>query len=396
MTSLDNRDTRSLLLKLGVGTLILAAGCSAEAGDYGSVEEIDTISSDLANGVGGDPYDGWTPLSDRSGDPASAVDDPGICFSESGFVIFQRVSSNKFKSVTWDSSGLPAAGVFNPRLSEWSTWGTSSKTFKSKPACANLDAIDSDEDRTFEIVLAGTASNDKIYTSAAQANDSADGSEPNVPTGVTDWTVVSALRTFAGGPGIAVGAGKVVVVGRGLSDSLIYAYTRSLPYEDGSWSHSVQAPALPSGWTAQGSPAIAYTLANINKFTVMVRATKTGAPATFYRAYFDGASWGASWARALTCCSGDPALEFSSDVDALTVFGLSPMRGGADVVQATGLNVTYGTLRTVRGYELATVIGTPAALGLWEPFEGERRHTVVARKSDGTLAFTGTNGPISP
>ena len=120
-----------------------------------------------------------------------------------------------------------------------------------------------------------------------------------------------------------VGSGEVVVVGRGLSDSRIYAYTRSLPC--------------------------------------------------------------ASWARALVGYSSDPALEFSSDVNALTVFALQPSRGGADVVRTTGLNVTCGTPHTVRGYGLPTVVSTPAALGRWEPFEGERRHNVVARKSDGTL-----------
>jgi hypothetical protein len=102
------------------------------------------------------------------------------------------------------------------------------------------------------------------------------------------------------------------------------------------------------------------------------------------------------WRSRTPDCSSDPALEFSGDVNALTFFALQPTRGGADVVQATGLDLTYGSERPIRGYSLAQVTGAPAAMGLWDPFEGERRHNVIARTPDGNLYFTGTNGPVYP
>ncbi len=378
-----------------VGLWFMAA-CGGEHGGFELTTDERALA--LVNQSGGDPFDIWTAVQDRSGDHAAAVDDPGICFAKSGFVIFQRDASNKFKSVTWDSSGLPQPGVFSPRMSEWHTW-PGPRTFKSKPACANLDAIDSSAPRAYEIVLAGTDSADKLYTSSAQANDSPDGSEPNVPSDITTWSKVSD-NTYASGPGIAVGVGKVVIVGRRISDNLIYAHTRSLPYGQGTWSSGDDAPALPQGWTAEGSPTITYTLGGVDAFTVMVRATRPGYSTTFYRAHFDGSAWTGNpvWASVSVCCTvvGDPALEYSGDVNALTLFSLQGSHAGVEVVQTTGLDLQWGTVRRVRPNQLVDVVGAPAALGLWSPYEGERRHTVVARKPDGKMYYTGVNGLVYP
>jgi hypothetical protein len=256
-----------------------------------------------------------------------------------------------------------------------------------------LDPVDVPTQRTYKIVLAGIDIADKIYTSSAQANRFADGSAPDVPSGVTVWSKVSD-RTFTSGPSISVGSNMVIVVGRGRLDNQIYAFRRLLPYETGTWSFSVPAPPLPSGYSAQGSPAVAYTMGDVNQFTVMVRAQSATYGQAYFRAHLDGWSWTSwdaipSWGPA-----GDPALEFSSDVGMLTLYSFGSGPAGLFPAQQSGTDLTWFDWMQIRSSEVPGAFGGPAAHGFWGLVEGEGIHRVVVRTPDGSLHVT--EAPLVP
>ena len=371
--------------------VLLCTACSAELGPaYDDSEEGTRARSSALTDGNGDPYRTWVLVTDRDGVGAAAVDDPGVCFSASGFVTFQRDSSDKFKSVTWDSSGVPTAGVVNARASLWTNWG-GTRTFNSKPACANLDPVDSTANKTFKIVLTGRGKEDnKFYASSAQANQHPDGSAPDAPVILTTWSKLSDTL-FASGPGVSVSSTKIVVVGVG-TDGRVYAHYRAMPYASGGWT-AVRAPALPSGWTANGSPTVAYTLAGVNKFTVLVRASRPAFSTRFFRATFSGTAWDSSptWTEEafLSTVAGDPALEFSTDVNSLTLFTFEGSRAGAYAVQATGMTAPFGPFRSIRSNELTDVFGGPAVHGQWGSVDGEGMHRIVVRKGS-SLYFSET------
>jgi hypothetical protein len=274
-------------------------------------------------------------------------------------------------------------GSVNYRASEWATW-PGPRNFKSKPACANLDPVDVPTQRTYKIVLAGIDVADKIYTSSAQANAVADGSAPDVPSGITIWNKVSD-RTFASGPSISVGSNMIIVVGRGRLDNQIYAFRRMLPYESGTWSFSVPAPPLPSGWSALGSPAVAYTMDFVNQFTVMVRAQHSTNGQAYFRAHLDGWSWTGWEAISAWGLSGDPALEFSTDVNKLTLYSFG---AGAGPAQQSGIDLEWFDWLSMRPGEVPGAFGGLAVHGQWGSVEGEGIHRVVVRRPGGSLHIT--------
>jgi hypothetical protein len=201
---------------------------------------------------------------------------------------------------------------------------------------------------------------------------------------VTAWSKVSD-RTFTSGPSISVGANMIIVVGRGRLDNQIYAYRRMLPYESGSWSSSVPAPPLPSGWSALGSPAIAYTMGGVNQFTVMVRAQHTNPGQAYFRSHFDGWSWTTWDGIPAFGLSGDPALEFSTDVNMLTLYSFG---GGAGPAQQSGIDLTWFDWLAIRPGGLPGAFGALAVHGYWGLVEGEGIHRAVVRGPSGSLHFT--------
>lgn len=385
-----------------LATLLVLVGCAAETASENDAEPgAGQTSAALTSDNGGDPFQRYSSVIDADDVAAAAVDDPAVCFSFNGYVVFQRDSSNQFKSVTWDSGGSND----DNRSSKWTTWSPSedtSRTFNSKPACANLDTADGVMGGTakeYKLLLAGRGSDNKLYASAAQGNTSGDGSASTPPSVLSKkWTRLDEDKAFASAPAAAAGGGKIVVVG--LSDNRFYAYVRALPYSGSSWGTAIKAGALPSGWTPQGNPAIAYVLGGINRFMVVTRATD-GSVTRFFRAYFDGSSWvkfatspNDLWAQLPmdVAISGDPALAFSTDVNALTLY----FRYGAWIVQTTGLDFGLGTTRKIRSSDSPTFSsGGPAGVGMYKDRNGEMAHVVVGRVSNGGLRAAYVPTPLS-
>jgi hypothetical protein len=188
---------------------------------------------------------------------------------------------------------------------------------------------------------------------------------------------------------MSVGSGLLIVVGRGKVDNNIYAFRLQLPYDIGTWSFSVPAPPLPSPYTAQGSPAIAFTPGgDVNQFTVMVRAQDATFGQVYFRAHFDGWSWTGwdaigSWGPA-----GDPALEFSTDVNLLTLYSFSSGRNGLFPVQQSGIDLTWFVWYSIRSWEVPGAFGGPAVHGFYGLVEGEGIHRAVVRRPGGSLHVT--------
>lgn len=373
-------------LALGMAVGCGALGCGADADFQHDVREGDlgSTSRDLRHpGGNADVYRSWSAVQDSNGGE-TFVDDPALCASASGFTVVARDSTNRFKTITYQT-GFTA--------SSWSSYGT--RSFNSKPACASTDAVDSSGQKAYQIVLAGkdSASN-KLYASLGQADNQSD-ADPVNPDPLTVWAKVSD-DVYASGPAVSVGRGRIVVLGR-KSDNRLYAHYRTLPYNQGSWSGAIQAPALPTGWTLQGAAAAAMTTSGVNLHTVVVRARNSQNVSRLYFTYFKDTGFVRSatapnldWIEiptgGVTVSSSDPALEYDTGIGTLTLY----FRSGNHLYQSSGLDQGLGgsAFTAVDSQEGHAFTGGPAAIG---SADTDSDHAVIARRTNGTIRW---NEPI--
>jgi hypothetical protein len=170
----------------------------------------------------------------------------------------------------------------------------------------------------------------------------------------------------------------------------VISHTRSLSnFDSSSWSGPFVAGALPSGYVATGTPAIAMTGAGVNTFTVVVRGT-SGTTSKYFFTYFSGTSYGAIqpnlWLEvAVSNPESDPALEFSTSSSGLFPSTLTlAFRKGSSLYQTSGLDQGLGTYTE---WNIgSSFVGSPAIKGVRHTQQGEYYQTVVGRRSDGKLS----------
>jgi hypothetical protein len=159
-------------------------------------------------------------------------------------------------------------------------------------------------------------------------NDEENRPLPTVPTMVDNWQRIS-TDAYASAPAVTVAAGWLVVLGR-RSDNLLYLQMNQLntanpedPFDNADWGSAFAVPALPTGWTPQGDPAIANTTDFFGDITIATRA-RSGSQFRLFWMLYNGSSFG-GWQQ-YSAVSGvvpsDPALAVHVDdfVTPLSVF----------------------------------------------------------------------------
>lgn len=317
-----------------------------------------------------------------------------------------------------------------PSLS-WTEQGTT--TFNSKPACTPLGEIEvqaNDSTWSNQMVFVGKRSSDNLYcvrivtlSPAGQINVDPP-PVPTVPFGL-DWHPIttstylalgsSQAQSFPSGSSNASAAftasdnGYLVVGGR-RSDNRIYLYVNGIyngsappVYSKSNWlATAFQVPALPTGWTADGDPAVAADTGGA--FLVTTRARNALNQSRLYVGYvfvpylalggWITGSW-SGWTQPSTgtiAINSDPAIEYDYRLLAPTAY----FRG----TQGSSVNRIYQSTRNNDGtWPAFTSIQTDSfttAPAVASGLHLDAAHMVIARKTDaqqlwqtGTLSGTG-------
>jgi hypothetical protein len=265
--------------------------------------------------------------------------DPAVCSNMQGYTMVVGLNSNPGNSIDQTYS-MAFTGL------EWTSQWLQVKTrkFTSGPTCVFESPYRyRHQPTTHKFVFAGRATDGKLYAIEGHQDLGGPPPDPVLESG-TDWALVNGT-VYTGNYGRpAAAANDSMIVLTFIDNSgKISALTHPTPYAGKSWSTTAKAgPALPSGWTSDGIPAITYVRgpsgSATNKFVVMVRAVSSGV-ARFYWIYFDGTNWGTTWttASAPPSFDSDPALEYDDQTDALTFYYRSVI-GGPGVMMQTSVH----------------------------------------------------------
>jgi hypothetical protein len=294
-------------------------------------------------------------------------------------------------------------GINRQTLSpSWTEYGT--RTFGTRPACVRYQA--SYPDANFVVAGRGLATSTgaqdrRIFTSLAQWN-----LQPfSGPTPATPWTAVSGdTYQTNGSPALATSGFGALLTFLG-DDARLYAHYQDYPYSGSNWGARVQAPALPSGWQAQGAPAVAFTHGAAGKFQIIVRARMNNMN-RLYTLYFyidRFTNWAgspattSSWTQVNTgsnVVDSDPAFAFDPFLPSATLY----FRSGNDIIQTSGVGPQLGTLPRAPVVEFhpdtPTMVGAPAAQGGSGVDHG--RNLVVTRASDNQLYACESEAGVVP
>lgn len=217
---------------------------------------------------------------------------------------------------------------------------------------------------------------------------------PLPPTrALTQWAKVGDTQySTNGNPVVATHSGQLVAVYLNDSGQLRGNYWDAA---QGTLSGTLAGPALPAGWTGQGSPAIAFAGSWAQKFVIFVRAKNASNQVRLYQTFFEvdrftGAIGGDAVYQQVTLPSGapsvqsDPAYEFDSYVGWATLY----YRNGNSIYHVSADVDDFG-LSTVRAIDVGD---TPSFTGNLNviggiPYE-QGRHWVLARgKSPDTNTY---------
>jgi hypothetical protein len=321
------------------GTFICASAMACSSGEVVPIEE-QTKSSDLHSAS-------WGSWEGSLFDPGFFAADLGACSNIRGYTMIAGLNfTDEHYYLTYEFGEDNDPG--------WEQVGN--VQFFSAPTCVFEYPY---RTRTFptdyHFVMAGKGFDGKIYAFRGR-QDEGMGGPPPLPAFETTWAAVSATTykdSFGnpdnyGRPAISTN-GSVTALTFMTSDRKVHAFTRGIPFNGSgvNWSTEKVGPALPSGLTADGIPAITYVRgfgsSAINKFIVMVRAVPTSGAARLYWIYFDGASFG-TWTQATIPSpykvDSDPAVEYDDQLDALTVYFKSTDTNNGTIVQASVPNAT--------------------------------------------------------
>jgi hypothetical protein len=379
------------------------SGCGAppEGGDVASVQ---TQRSALVDTIDGQEWKTFTAinpaLSTGTGDPGMCTPWPNGSHSK---VVFSRDNATGYIQGIADVVGT---------LGTWGKYGgtPSLRKLGGRPACGFLAG--SSSPYSFVIFARGSnapngSADRHLFWSEGTWNATA-GSPPPV-TSVTQWAALPLLSSNkAGGyntngnPAVGVDAnGNLVVVYLDDSGQLLANY-----WTGSGMSGTLTGPALPSGWTGQGTPAISYVGTWVSKFAIFVRATNGAGTAQLYKVFFENGQFvNASDApnpsydqvtlpASTPAIQGDPALEWDSNPNdnffATTLY----FRNGTNLYQMSSVDIYFDT-STVKqvvttGYTMP-VSGNQVVIGGVPNEQG--RHWIAARGngSDNNIYFIEAN-----
>jgi len=385
------------LLGVPAAAMLGAVGCSATAAPGEDV------------GSGSQAYDpsvfyGWS--SQPPTNSGGFTDSPGAC----------RIGAKLLSGGGFDGImllGRHGAGTSVNRFRfalyykqrGWLSWpDLGTQTFNSKPACSMLNDVYStlgDSNWTSRVAILGKGTDNRYYarimapSAAGQVTD-----PPPSPTFPVDWHSIS-TTTYDSAPFVTAEFGYLIVGGRTSNGTINihlnkltsdpFAGTRS--YDKTAWRAPIALPALPTGWTPVGDPAVASEGSG-GLIDVVTRAKNAFNQTRLYinylyipfagdNGYFLGPPQWAQVSTGTIPVSSDPALEYDVSRGELTLY----FRGGSGtsanrIFQSTTQGVDawgpFGALGT------DTFATAPAAAG---SLQFDWSHVVTARKSDTTQTW---------
>jgi len=402
MFSRDDSRQRSIaqLRRAGGAFVLLASACGGIGPD--ATAELGTTSQDVTPDPAG--WRAWTPEPTNSGGWTGG---PAVCQaltpSGDGTAIVGRSTNNRYRI------SMRQFFVEATAFADISTF----TTFNSKPACTSLDGVHTLDEGLWNYqlaVLGKSASNNQflIKTMKLDTEPAFFGDPPTLPTTVVNWTSINS-NAYASAPAAAVSQAALLVVGR-RSDNRLYLHRNHLaillpqtPFDNSSWDPVLQLPALPSGWTAAGDPAIADTQPLIGVVTIVTRATRPGFPTRLYYSLFESAaSTFQAWAQvpitpSTVSVGSDPALEVDRGLGLATLYfrsGTNCATSACRVFQSSGIANLWGEFTqifdNIAGHS-DTFTEAPGAIG---DLGLEPHHMVIARDSSGQFIHNGTNVDI--
>jgi hypothetical protein len=332
-------------LSLVAGSAFLGTACSGVDGS-----EVETVGAAEA-AISASGWGLWqattTNANGFEGSPGASLNAPN-----GGVLIGRDKITNRFRVSAFRQGPFAA----------WSDFGT--KTFIAKPAVAALDGFYGTPQFLWsnQLAVVGVASDSQYYIRIGQL-DTTEGFTSN-PTLVPghDWTVIP-NSTYASPPAATVYSGTLVVAGRKSNNTLflhssVLAITMQANFFTNVWSAPVAVPALPSGWVAQGDPALAAMGDTNSRIMIVTRAVNNGQK-RLYANTWDRTTFFGWVSIPLTGVnlSGEPAAEYAPTLNKVTVYVK-----GADskIYQSSGLNSSWEAFTAIGSNTFAS---NPAAVG---------------------------------
>jgi hypothetical protein len=378
---ITNKPGRSFQL-IGLSVLCMSAvlgtaGCG----------ELDPAAEDEAIATTEQAIDAnWRPWFALPTQTGGFAGDSAVCDAhtfQGNYVVFGRAATgfgvaNRFRMSIVERLAPPTP---------WASLG--SATFNSKPACAVLDGLyDLPQNLwNYQKAIVGRSSAQNTLNRYMIRIVKLPPTSPIMPSTVLGWTQIS-TDTFASAPAAAVAigisGGTLIVCGR-KSDNRLYCNMNVLfvdntemPFNQFNWQGYFQLPAMPTGWTPQGDPAIADTTPWLSRVTITTRATNAG-QTRFYQMDWDGTTFG-TWNQITTVTSGigsDPG----SSVDIINSWGQTIFYRGTDgkIYQGSGLGTVGWSFSPLNNANNTGFSGAPSAAGSLSGWEGE--NVVVGKKN---------------
>ncbi len=345
----------------------------------------------------------WRPWSALANFSSGFTGSPGLCdartgkstdpgFDAAGEAFLGRSASNNrfyillYQWLHWSTKdGKPASG------GNWAELGAnvplSIRSFTSKPVCYSLDALHTNAPESFtnQFAVLGKGTDNKYYISVLKLSNAAvpigDTTTPvPLPTVKHDWAAIS-NDTLDSAPAVIVTSGLILVVGRKGTGLKMYVNAltgdQQNPYVH-SWQSYVTPPALPSGWTLDGDPAMADTMPLSNEFMIAVRAKNSAGAYKLYYLTTNGSGF-QPWVQFPTpnvSPSSEPAVEVDLSTPMVTMY----FRDTSNKIRVGSAPAPYGTWTTFPKILDDTFASdtTPSAIG---NTQAEGNLLVAARKS---------------
>jgi hypothetical protein len=258
----------------------------------------------------------------------------------------------------------------------WEDFG--SKAFSAKPAVAPLDGLYGSPSFLWssQVAVVGLASDSRYYIRIGKLPAPGSSANPTLVAG-HDWTAIP-NTAYVSAPAVTVHSGTLVVAGRKSNNRLVLhssvlAITNQPDFFTNVWGPTTAVPALPSGWVAQGDPAIA-SLGDANSRIILVTRAVNSGQKRLYATTWDRTSFSSWVSIPLTGVdlAGDPAVEYSSVPNTATVL----VRGSDSRMYYNQGLTTWGTFAFATSYTFATSAGATGNL-----VDGST-HAFVAGASD--------------
>ncbi|WP_437670568.1 hypothetical protein [Sorangium sp. So ce131] len=335
--------------------------------------------------IAGEEFKGWRQLPAL----ANATLDPALCTDAArAYIAFSLTSSGFLYGVSDNTPGF----------SSWAKYTPSQRKFGTSPACAMIFPTSSE--RHFIVVARGSTNplnqtDRRLFWSYGKWVGGATANPPEPVSTASSWNAIDDNTYASGGsPAIASRNDKVVVTLLA-DDGQLHAYYKD-PNQN--WSNRIEGPDMPAGWTAIGTPAIAFLESWLQKYTIVVLARNASSTQfRFYYTFFDGTNFvdatggpaatfeqlplASSTATAPTADS-EPGLEWDGDqLFTSTLY----YRVGDFIYQTSGFLYDYGQhgILPIRGDLNKQFRSAPSVVG-GVPFD-QGRHQVLARDSSNTL-----------